>query len=1075
MYQPVPQVHEDFLLPLQSGNMDTQPKRRKRMSNSIDDYNPRRKHRRTRRPGIPPNVPGNDWREMAEALIHNRVDLVRSLLKNGVAMKDFLTIGRLENLYNSSQGPKNTLPYIVDDVVKVPYDRYELPFIGLVVEKLMANGFRSSYGSQAFLTKYQEYRKNMQETQRKLNVDGNFSLSTVSTSQVPLNTGPMVAPFSGNRALSNHLMWRSTNRHGYVNRPDNGIVPNSTAIDIDVDSEAEQKSTRPDFEYPFSELLIWAVLTRRHEMALCMWEHGEEALAKSLLACRLYKSLANEASEDYLELDICEEFRRHADEFRELSVQLLDNCYKNDEMRTLELLTYEMSNWSRETNLRLAIIMNNKQFIAHPCCQALLADLWHGGMRIRSNTNLKVIMGLLLPPTLLLIDFKSAEELKRQPQTAAEHADDSDSDEDSDSSGSQSQGSDESVDGNRHLSFNHRRRVSTSSSHSNLFGLFRSRRKRQKSTNVSVHEQQTNSEAKVDAFSLQEIDPELKTSRAPSFIASQMYPGKLSKKSTSKRDLDNQPRNQETIAETAFQNKTSVKRKKDKFLKQRLPFAKKWKMPKDEKIRFQRRVYEFFVAPITTFWAWTISFAIFLAIFTFVLLIKTPPKPTVYEWALLAYVLGFFMEMIRKLFMCDPKLLKEKIEHFLLNYWNAFSVFAISMFLIGFAMRVHPDTRNDGRVVLGTNYMLWCIKLLDFLSVHPKFGPYVNMIGKMILSMTSIVVMLAISLLAFGVARQSITYPNEEWNWLLLRNVFYKPYFMLYGEVYADEIDTCGDEAWDQHQEKRIPIDELDVDSHNCVTGYWVPPLLMTVFLLFSNILLISMLIAIFNNIFDQANKVSHQIWLFQRYRQVMEYQNISILPPPFTPIYHLHLLVKLFKFHYQMRQDRLNQDVNAVDQTVDPKKWQKAEQRRKQKVRLLREQLFDSTLKLFFDQAQIKKLHVFEKECVESLMREKEYQSSRTNDERLYRTSERTELILQRLHDISTKDDAFKENVRTLENRMAVIEEKQAETLRTLQQINNAIPQLLSLMVRDCRQSSGSHGGTPPRGKREKSQSMCK
>jgi transient receptor potential cation channel subfamily M protein 3 len=52
--------------------------------------------------------------------------------------------------------------------------------------------------------------------------------------------------------------------------------------------------------------------------------------------------------------------------FRELSVQLLDHCYKNDEMRTLELLTYEMSNWGRETSLTLAIIVNNKQFIAHP-------------------------------------------------------------------------------------------------------------------------------------------------------------------------------------------------------------------------------------------------------------------------------------------------------------------------------------------------------------------------------------------------------------------------------------------------------------------------------------------------------------------------------------------------------------------------------------------------------------------------------------------------------------------------------------------------------------------------------------
>lgn len=45
----------------------------------------------------------------------------------------------------------------------------------------------------------------------------------------------------------------------------------------------------------------------------------------------------------------------------------------------------------------------------------------------------------------------------------------------------------------------------------------------------------------------------------------------------------------------------------------------------------------------------------------------------------------------------------------------------------------------------------------------------------------------------------------------------------------------------------------------------------------------------------------------------------------------------------------------------ADPRTWQKAERRRKQKVRLLREQLFDSTLKLFFNQDQVEKIHDFE------------------------------------------------------------------------------------------------------------------
>lgn len=56
--------------------------------------------------------------------------------------------------------------------------------------------------------------------------------------------------------------------------------------------------------------------------------------------------------------------------------------------------------------------------------------------------------------------------------------------------------------------------------------------------------------------------------------------------------------------------------------------------------------------------------------------------------------------------------------------------------------------------------------------------------------MIHITLILAIVMASFGVFRQSIHYPYSDWNWQLVRNIFYKPYFMLYGEVYAFEIDS---------------------------------------------------------------------------------------------------------------------------------------------------------------------------------------------------------------------------------------------------------------------------------------------
>lgn len=54
---------------------------------------------------------------------------------------------------------------------------------------------------------------------------------------------------------------------------------------------------------------------KRQKMALFMWQHGEEAMAKALVACKLYKSMAHEADEDNLEVDISEQFLNDGKEF----------------------------------------------------------------------------------------------------------------------------------------------------------------------------------------------------------------------------------------------------------------------------------------------------------------------------------------------------------------------------------------------------------------------------------------------------------------------------------------------------------------------------------------------------------------------------------------------------------------------------------------------------------------------------------------------------------------------------------------------------------------------------------------
>lgn len=59
--------------------------------------------------------------------------------------------------------------------------------------------------------------------------------------------------------------------------------------------------------------MLWAVLTCRHEMAKCMWQYGEEALAKALMAICLYKYMSKKAANDYTEMEISYKLRQYAE------------------------------------------------------------------------------------------------------------------------------------------------------------------------------------------------------------------------------------------------------------------------------------------------------------------------------------------------------------------------------------------------------------------------------------------------------------------------------------------------------------------------------------------------------------------------------------------------------------------------------------------------------------------------------------------------------------------------------------------------------------------------------------------
>ncbi|XP_065735820.1 transient receptor potential cation channel subfamily M member 3 isoform X1 [Phocoena phocoena] len=781
---------------------------------------------------------------MLDALVLDRVDFVKLLIENGVSMHRFLTISRLEELYNTRHGPSNTLYHLVRDVKKREYPgfgwiyfkgnlppdyRISLIDIGLVIEYLMGGAYRCNYTRKRFRTLYHNlFGPKRPKALKLLGMEDD----------VPLRRG------------------RKTTKK------------REEEVDIDLDDPEINH-----FPFPFHELMVWAVLMKRQKMALFFWQHGEEAMAKALVACKLCKAMAHEASENDMVDDISQELNHNSRDFGQLAVELLDQSYKQDEQLAMKLLTYELKNWSNATCLQLAVAAKHRDFIAHTCSQMLLTDMWMGRLRMRKNSGLKVILGILLPPSILSLEFKNKDDMPYMTQAQ------------------------------------------------------------------EIHLQEKEQE-----------EPE---------------------KPTKEKDEEDM----ELTAMLGRNNGESSRKKDEEEVQSR-----------HRLIPLGRKIYEFYNAPIVKFWFYTLAYIGYLMLFNYIVLVKMERWPSTQEWIVISYIFTLGIEKMREILMSEPGKLLQKVKVWLQEYWNVTDLIAILLFSVGMILRLQDQPfRSDGRVIYCVNIIYWYIRLLDIFGVNKYLGPYVMMIGKMMIDMMYFVIIMLVVLMSFGVARQAILFPNEEPSWKLAKNIFYMPYWMIYGEVFADQIDPpCG-----QNETRE---DGKIIQLPPCKTGAWIVPAIMACYLLVANILLVNLLIAVFNNTFFEVKSISNQVWKFQRYQLIMTFHERPVLPPPLIIFSHMTMIFQ----HLCCR-------------------WRKHESDPDER---------DYGLKLFITDDELKKVHDFEEQCIEEYFREKDDRFNSSNDERIRVTSERVENMSMRLEEVNEREHCMRASLQTVDIRLAQLED---------------------------------------------------
>ncbi|KAH9277467.1 Transient receptor potential cation channel trpm [Echinococcus granulosus] len=1049
----------------------------------------------------------NDWSNkilenaMTSALIDDRLEFVQLLLERGLNIYRFLTVRRLVELYNKCTTGMNNFIRLHLKISDCASSSEALQSIGGMLEKVIGNGYQHAC--------------------------------------------------------------RSENPYGFLTE------------------EGRRGTDRACFRYPYTELLQWALLTSHFSLAQFMVLSGEEAIAKALLSVRILRGMRKlmgaEVGTELIKVVYAQEntipfshpLNWVSRDFENLAVELQEQCYRQDSAQARRLLTYERCNFSRNTCLSLAYMCESKSFIAHPCAQTILSDLWYGGLREDRFISAKImliLLGLSMPPLYPLIalcfapfasnflEFKtttSSPSSSRRSLSSSNIKDDEGTQPQRTTSGPLWRNrffQDEVgiVENKSHhtvlldkvsiLGKDHN--ISASSSSLNENGDRSAVPQQQvENTQQSVPPEAENLVSGVEqppqkhtrvricrsmddlgVIAMREEEVQIRhhrprqlllnltqTSQAlryscPTnldFATARAAPGnsRLSVISgDSKPPLPPKSQPSETrlalpVAPVPLQSPSEGLNGEARIAAYDTYYPNGGcgdyadVRLKQHQLSWGTKVYKFFSAPVTRYYLHVILYLIFLLLFLRYCLICVPYQSlNAFEAYIYLHILTHAIDQFIRMTKSPGGNYHKKMRVHLSSFWNIydfllsfFSVLGVIVRMVGLQNRI---VFLWGRNILVCCCAFWLMKFLEFMKIWRFSGPYIYVIVKMLKAMIPLLSLVILPLVAFGTIREGIMVMNRTHVTAeSIKNILLKPYLMLYGEIVAPEIDPTN---WDANLEE-TPL-------------YQMVPVMGAIYLLYSIVLILNVIIAVFNSIYSSVLVQSELVYKYLRYSIIIEYESRPLLPPPFIIISWIYAACRgvyrrCRKHHH--RPCLLRCSKRCCHCRRDVRKWCRnichgwSSSSTSEVHSSGPEDSFDvghifapsaatsssghqsDGLKLFLTPVEIEELHDFEEECVEDYWRRKQRSEIKQSELQLENMSVRLAGIQYCLDEVQLRQQDPRGQIHSPEEVLSCLDESQSQKA-----IVNAPVEKTEPNLQDLRKfSQGGHTRLPPTSRQPASQ----
>ncbi|CAN8019239.1 unnamed protein product [Ixodes persulcatus] len=159
-------------------------------------------------------------------------------------------------------------------------------------------------------------------------------------------------------------------------------------------------------------LSLWACCSRRPQLGRLLWQACDQPIQLALLVSMAYQRLAHYAHQGNTRQELLDT----SQEFSAMATGVLDRSYGAATCRAYDVLSEQSPDWGYRTAVDIAVQAQNRSFLAHPCCQKWISNLFMGRISVRElpwgslalPLWLKVILcAFLVFPMYVWVRFKS--------------------------------------------------------------------------------------------------------------------------------------------------------------------------------------------------------------------------------------------------------------------------------------------------------------------------------------------------------------------------------------------------------------------------------------------------------------------------------------------------------------------------------------------------------------------------------------------------------------------------------------------------------------------------------------------